>query len=227
MLPYPFLYFAVMAVAILSSAFSLPAQGASECPPATRSPTVILNPSPGRVTYSRQHDIKGLAALRQQNGHASTGRGAAVGLAQTQLGFRMETNVAVQSNGADGYCVYLTSVKATLGYDDINVYLASDYPVASCQYRVIREHEDRHVSIYRSNLAEFTQNLRARLVSDATSMGAYRTRNQSTAARDLQKQLHDRLAPILKNMETALHRNQRAIDTRASYASEQSRCPDW
>lgn len=229
MVPTPILRACLAGVlAVIAMAVAEPARSAA-CPPVEQAPTVILNTLPGRVTYSRQHDIQGLAALRRDNGRGVTGRGAAVGLTRAQLGFGMEIQALVRPDSAGGLCGYIRSVKARLGYDTISVYLARDYPVSSCAYRVIREHEDRHVAIYRENLAEFAQAMRARLVTEATRMGPVRADDADAekATREMQERLWARLKPIIEDMQRSANRNQRAIDTPASYAAEQSRCTDW
>ena len=219
----------VLVLAVLAAASSGRAEAAGACPPAEQTPLISLNPQPGRVTYSRQHDVEGLAALRRQNGQRVTGRGAAVGLTEAQLGFGLRVGATMRPGGPgeNAGCAYLTSVKATLGYDTIAVYLARDYPASSCAYKVIREHEDRHVAIFRQNLAEFADVMRERLVAEASRMGPIRARNVDTALKTFQDRLAGSLRPIRDDMQRTLERNQSAMDTPGAYAREQSRCDDW
>ncbi len=43
------------------------------------------------------------------------------------------------------YCVYLDSVKSTVGFRDFEIYVDEKFPVDSCEYNAVLAHENHHI----------------------------------------------------------------------------------
>lgn len=200
---------------------------AAQCPPADILPATRLTVTPGTVSYSRQHDIGGLAELRRRNGRAATRRGAAVGITTADPTFTIDTKVLLKPQGGGRYCAYLTEAVASLGYGRIQVYLARDYQRGSCPHTVIREHEDRHVAVFRNTLARFAPLLRARLAAQAARMAPLSVTDPEAAANRMQDQLNRHIEPILAEFQQTMDQANARLDSPAAYAAEQARCVDW
>jgi hypothetical protein len=54
----------------------------------------------------------------------------------------------------DRFCFWITGFDVSLRYRRVDVFIAREYPVGSCQYKAILEHEGEHVRISRQNLEE-------------------------------------------------------------------------
>jgi translation elongation factor EF-G len=60
----------------------------------------------------------------------------------------------------NGYCVQLNSLSATLGYTGFQINIRKSYTPDSCEYKVILDHENEHVSAYIKALDNESENIK-------------------------------------------------------------------
>jgi hypothetical protein len=111
-----------------------------------------------------------------------------------------------------GYCVYLEEMRATFGFGRFDVYVGSEYPRGSCEYRTILDHENEHVTIFRDLIREFGSRMRS-----AIEVGA-----DLAIAR-----LNERVQPIMSAFEAESRRRNGRIDTQGNYLALQELCSNW
>ncbi|MBD5400496.1 hypothetical protein HDR61_01985 [bacterium] len=70
----------------------------------------------------------------------------------------------------DGYCVYLKSVAATIGYSDFLVQIDIRNRPDSCSYDAILSHEDEHIRAYLSIIDDFKTDLHNAVYTAADSV---------------------------------------------------------
>lgn len=126
-----------------------------------------------------------------------------------------------------GFCTVIEQLDVTIGYDSMEVYIASEYAEGSCEYRVIKSHELNHVLINLSTLKNFRQDVERELKTYVAQLSPMINDNPEQVIERLKTVLYDRLKLILRPMAVARFKAHMEIDSRSSYRRAQSRCQGW
>lgn len=150
-----------------------------------------------------------------------------LGLTLTDFRFSIRTAVKATTNGDGRFCVYPDRFDIDIGFSDFIVYIDRQYPKGSCEYRAIREHEDTHVSLYRSHLSRHEKNLKRTIKDTAASIKPIIVRSPNQGARQIQRKMQTRISPIIKRLNRQADDANARIDTRESYRDVQALCDNW
>jgi hypothetical protein len=215
---------AILGAALLSTA----AANAAECETPDGPIAVKVRVDEGRV---RMITTAGIAEVTVKAGlpTSSGARGGqhALGLTHSAFEQRFVVDVATAETGDGWRCGRVREVRAHLGFTAMDVYIAREFAVGSCQYVAILEHERHHVEINREILRrhaiEFEQALR-RL---AAEVGALRTRSTAEAARRAADHIEEGLKPLFGTLDVALREANAQFDTSAEYWRLRRQCTSW
>jgi len=198
------------------------------CPPPQAAPTVSLRVRPGKVVVSNTRSQGGLKRLQ---GHSATLRRAngwsPVGLTTTELGFSMNVRINALPAERGRYCGYLETVNATVGYDELTVYVARKYRPGSCQYTSIMQHEETHVLVFRRMLNQYAPRVERRLTTAAQRLRPIVATSPKEAARRLKDKLRREVQPLFRELNRELDKANARLDTPQNYKAEQARCSNW
>lgn len=126
-------------------------------------------------------------------------------------------------------CIWLASVEATLGIPEQHVYVASDYPDYSCEYRSVLAHENKHVSINRTVIQSYAEPMRKALQDGVTKVNPLIFSNANVQDSQITGFLYSLMRPTWEAMRAELKRQNGAIDTPQAYIAEHaaSGCKNW
>jgi len=105
--------------------------------------------------------------------------------------------------------------------------LAKEFPVGSCEYQVVLDHEDTHVKFNRDTLKEYAAKGRTELDAMVAKPAVIHTTDANAA---LQKTLGDicaRLTPLLQEGQKMQRERNATIDTSFSYGEAFKKCGNW
>ena len=127
------------------------------------------------------------------------------------------------------YCTRLIVADVKFGTARMDAYVTRDYRRGTCTHRVVRDHEERHVAIYRAAVERFAPLVERRLRAAARELPLVRAANAKAGAERLRKILHDDLSKIFDAMGREMEKENRALDTPEAYANERKLCPrgEW
>jgi hypothetical protein len=213
-------------LACFFSAHSVLAATAPSCPPARAPIKLDFNTLAAPTVYNHRLTLGGIANLSRGQGGQIAGGGRPVGLTLANTLYGVAGEVALEPRGSS-LCVRLTSVKIDFGWDSMDVYVPNDFPEGSCEYRAVRDHENQHVSIFRTSLAEFAPRARARIEAVLARAKPFLARSQNGAVQTALAPVNAELAALQREFN-ALHgaRNAR-IDTPSNYAAVTALCKNW
>lgn len=222
-----------LAVTLMALAWAAP--GAAQTAPAAQCPVLgekiavtlkISDPSP---IYSNALSANGIMDLEQKRtGIVNLGkRGRTMGITSYSPRFQLAANSKAQQVGA-GYCVYLTEVIADYGFNTHEVYIAKEFPLDSCEYTVVLDHENQHVAINRTTLAEYVPKVRAALEQAvAAGIGPIYSPTPRVGGTDVLQRLAQEVAPVLREAQQAQAKRNASIDTAGNYHDTSKKCGDW
>lgn len=200
---------------------------AAECrvPGHEAKPVVRLNATMAEPVY---HHVLSKRELTSRNAALRVNQ-AELGLTTTESRLLIRPKVWFHQAGGGRSCVVLDSVEVDWAISSVRVDIAADYREGSCQYQVIRDHENEHVRLTRGAFEAAQPGLRGRLEQAVRELAATTTTaaTAEAAAQETLDRLQARIVPAVQAYQREAKRLNADIDTPDSYARVQARCRVW
>ncbi len=180
---------------------------------------------PGEVVY--HHNLSRKEFARFAGGSLSPNT-LGLTVAKSQLRMSGKPYIAQEKNGR--LCVGLDEVNFYIGYDKIDVYIDKKYKKNSCNYKVIKDHENYHVGVFQQAMTFFRPDIERELkeaVADIRPEYAYSTERAEQIMNKLFERIRRRIQPVLNHIDKKIAEKNNAIDTPESYRKTTARCPKW
>lgn len=194
---------------------------AASCP--NDKPRIIVSASQGKVKYITNMARKDFIAKYPWTPNTT------LGLTVAKLSVQMSGEPRIVTNARHS-CVSLKEVSFQIGYDDILVYIHKDYKPGSCQYRVVKEHENYHVSVHRQAMRFFKSDIEKAIRKSVASLKPQVVSSSAEAQRVVNTQfakIQKDIQPLIDHINKKIAEKNAAIDTPESYAASSKLCKSW
>ena len=124
----------------------------------------------------------------------------------------------------------VSKINFEIGFDKFNVYIDKKYGYGTCERRVIKEHEDEHVLIYKEGMRFFAPDIKKAIRQAVKELKPQEVNSEAMAQRIFEeqaKQVVNKVQPLLNHINKKLEEKQGAIDTPESYARSNKKCKNW
>lgn len=191
---------------------------------------VNLNINYGEVEYL--HDLKHSSFaryLRREMDMKAKLAQTVRGLTVAEASFGIQGNAEVTKMG-NRYCVRLANVDVTFGYSRIVVLIDKKYKEKSCEYKVIKEHEDTHVYLNRQVLTEFAPRIKQKVNEVAASIPPrveYTKVRAEKALSEMLAKVQEAVKPDMAEFRILQDERNQAIDTKENYRATTNMCDRW
>jgi hypothetical protein len=197
------------------------------CPPYSKPIKLNFETKNIPTRYRNDLNVTGIHSVMRQRGQAISGKHSrTLGLTSSQLGFSL-TGRTTANPVSGGYCVYVESVNAEFAYREMDVYIASEFRPNTCEYKVIMDHENQHVAINRNALREYAPLIRQELERQLSLLQPRFTANAQISSDRKMQDLHEKLDPLMDEMERVMSRQNSALDTDSNYTAISEMCKNW
>lgn len=145
------------------------------------------------------------------------------------LNTRYELGLEQDKPGAP-FRAYLTKLWIDFGYTKLDVLVASEYAVGSCEYQQILKHEMEHVGIHAETYRKYRRMLKEALTKSTvlpTRKKPLVVKDQNQAQVQVDRLVKGITAPLYERFNAEVTRAQGRIDTPANYRAIQKRCNGW
>lgn len=214
--------FAAAAAAILCAPAA--AQQAA-CSPSRTPIKLNFNTTAPPPVYNHRLNLTGIANQSRSAGAPAEATSRPVGLTTVSTMFGLTGSSSVVRRGQTS-CSYLTSVDVTFGWEDMQVFVPSEYPQGSCEYRAVLDHENQHVAIIRTALREFAPVARARIESLIAQSRPIPGGREGDVDRALAP-IRARLQALLVEFNSLHGARSAIIDTPSNYRAVTALCKNW
>ena len=85
-----------------------------------------------------------------------------MGLTVSDLKRQSSANTQIESDEHNNFCVYINELNVEVGYPKIDVYIDKKYRPGSCNYNVVKDHENYHVRVQQEGLKFFAPKIKIR-----------------------------------------------------------------
>jgi hypothetical protein len=127
-------------------------------------------------------------------------------------------------------CVWAKSVSVDFSYTKMDVYISSQYPVGSCPYQVILDHENQHVGINQRVLHKYLDLMREALARDRSIPTKERSLVVATFKKGenlISARIKRIIMPLYNRYKKEIKSENMKIDTMKNYGRVQAKCKDW
>ena len=153
-----------------------------------------------------------------------------MGLTMSDLkqNFSADSHIVQTSDGS--FCVSLKKVHANIGFPRIDIYIDKKYRPGTCNYNVIKEHEEYHARVQREGLQFFEPKIRQAIKIASKKIKAERAFSMDQAqaiASSMLDRIQRDIKPTMNFVQKRLTEENQVIDTPESYAAETKKCKRW
>lgn len=188
-------------------------------------PWATVETKPGFVRYlthlSREEFLKQAPQKMSPN---------TLGMTVSKLGISGSAEPNIQKINNSSVCVQIKEFKLILGYDTLDVYIDKKYQPDTCEYEVVKEHENYHVRVSQEAMSFFRPDVEKAL-NKALAKIKPETAHSSQAAQKIFERQFSRviqeLKPLIDHINKKIAEKNYIIDTPESYARTTALCKDW
>ncbi len=187
-------------------------------------PYISVNAKSGYVRYithlSRNEFLKKAPIKMSPN---------TLGMTVSRLGISGSAEPEIQQNGITA-CVQISRMKIDIGYETLDVYIDKKYKPGTCEYEVVKEHENYHVRVSQEAMSFFKPDIEDALKKAVKRIKPVEVRSQKEAERIFQNQFNQvmrEVQPLIDHINKKIAEKNYEIDTPESYRETTELCKNW
>ena len=214
---------------LLLSLLVQPAAAQTACAPYREAITVDFQTHEARPTLNNALNVTGLRNMMGNKGQTPRGgvHSEALGVTYTTPEFNIEASTRIIGRERGPMCVYLTKVKVEFGFRDMDVYVASEYPPGTCEYKAILDHENQHVAINTQAFRSHAPRLRLALERILGEERPVSTTDPNRVTQRVLDRISRRMDGYLKAFYAEMDSRNGVLDTASNYEAIGNICRDW
>ena len=187
---------------------------------------IQITTNPGNVQYITTRSREDFIQNRNYKVSPHT-----LGLTASELSISAQPKSKIERLGKQ-ICVSLDSLSFKMGYekDGLKVYIDKKYKPGSCEYEVIREHENYHVAVAQQAMLFFKPDIENTIQEIVGNLKPQITTNEKDVAKIVQKQYEEvmnHLKPLITHINMTIAKKNAQIDTPESYEKTRALCKNW
>lgn len=183
-------------------------------------PSVTLKRIESPVVVDTGFDYKSITVLSTRD-HQPSSRVLGLTRGTARVGFELKGPMIVDRDRR-WECVS-PQIVMTYGFSPMTVYVAKEFPVGSCAYREIYQHEMRHVKTYQDHLLGIEAEIRESLTRRFATGAPMRSPVGDTRQR-IDQEMRERWIPYIQREIERVRSAQALIDTPEEYQRVSDSC---
>ena len=152
-----------------------------------------------------------------------------LGMTVSRLGISGSAEPEIQQNGITA-CIQISRMKIDIGYETLDVYIDKKYKPGTCEYEVVKEHENYHVRVSQEAMSFFKPDIEDALKKAVARVKPVEVRSQKEAERVFQNQFNQvmrEVQPLIDHINKKIAEKNYEIDTPESYRETTMLCKNW
>ena len=153
-----------------------------------------------------------------------------LGMTVSKLGITGSAEPEVQRVDRRTFCVQIKKMDLVLGYDTLDVYIDRKYAPGSCEYEVVKEHENYHVRVSQEAMMIFKPDIERALDIALSHIDPEFAYSEAEAQQIFNNQFNRvirEIQPLIDHINQKIAEKNYIIDTPESYAETSALCDNW
>ena len=188
-------------------------------------PQLNFRSSYGELTYNHDYDQEILDILSEQGITKEEGMFTA-GLSLLDVDWSVSLNTITRDVG-EHTCVIPASLDVFIGYRNPVIYISSDIEEDTCEYKLIKRHEQQHQQINVSVLEHYLPTIKKAFENELSVLKAKVVEDDKTSD-DITDEMNSEyvfaVRPIVNRFQITLQLEHEHLDTRENYEYESNLC---
>jgi hypothetical protein len=184
--------------------------------------------TPIQPRYFHNYSTSQIESMRHTRFHNNMMHNPGITVAEHEL--KTDYQLGGIQRGGGQYHVWAESVHVDFSYNQMDVYVSSQYPEGSCPYQVILWHENQHVSINTRALAQYKNLIESALKRSRnipTKAHPIMARSMNEGGKIIAARINQIVTPLYSKFKMVVLRENAKIDTIANYRRTQAKCKQW
>lgn len=193
----------------------------SQCASIRKTPFVQVNIDYGKLIYDNKKSHKEFPSNQSED---------ARGLTRCELKSSFNITPYVKPVGEGKYCIGIEKLVVNIGFPRIDIYIDKKYKPGTCNYTVVKTHENYHARVQQEGLRFFSNKIKRayQIAAENVKPSLVTSQEQVTnVTRDMMSKVLKSTQPTIDYVTQQLKEKNAAIDTEESYISETKKCPTW
>ena len=183
-------------------------------------PSVTIKHLDEEISFNTRYSYRQLTSM---SGEKLRPGSRVLGLTRTNGIAQFALNMPAIQDATERYECASPQITLTLGFKQMTVYVGREFPVGSCAYKEILEHEMRHVKTYQAHIAKVEQAVQEDISRRFMTGDVWRGLAGLGFAR-VNKELEERWLPYVNREMLKVESAQALIDTPEEYARLSEAC---
>ncbi len=152
-----------------------------------------------------------------------------LGLTVVEMGIDIQAKPAVEEQSGR-FCVGVADLDVKLYYPVLTVYIDKKYEPSSCEYQIIRSHENYHVEVAQQAMTFYKKDVEKAAYKALQAQFPKLVSSQSEVAsvvNGMAVSISNALDPVIQYINKKLEEKNAAIDTPAMYKATTAKCSNW
>jgi len=153
-----------------------------------------------------------------------------LGMTVSKLGITGSAEPEIQYLENHTFCVQIKRLDLTIGYDTLDVYIDKKYKPGSCEYEVVKEHENYHVRVSQEAMMFFKPDIEQALETALSHIEPEYAYSANEAQQIFNRQFSRvmrEIQPLIDYINNKIAEKNYIIDTPESYAETSALCNNW
>ena len=153
-----------------------------------------------------------------------------LGMTVSKLGLTGSAEPEIQHLGNGTFCVQIKRMDLTIGYKTLDVYIDKKYKPGSCEYEVVKEHENYHVRVSQEAMMFFKSDIEQALETALSHIDPEYAYSSAQAQQIFNNQFNRvmrEIQPLIDYINNKIAEKNYIIDTPESYAETSALCDNW
>ena len=153
-----------------------------------------------------------------------------LGMTVTKLGLTGSAEPEIQMVDGRTACVQIKKMDLVIGYDTLDVYIDKKYMPGSCEYEVVKEHENYHVRVSQEAMMFFKEDIERALETALSHIEPEFAYSRDEAQRIFNDQFNRvirEIQPLIDYITQKIAEKNYIIDTPESYEETSALCDNW
>ena len=153
-----------------------------------------------------------------------------LGMTVTKLGLTGSAEPEIQMVDSHTACVQIKKMDLVIGYDTLDVYIDKKYMPGSCEYEVVKEHENYHVRVSQEAMMFFKEDIERALETALSHIDPEFAYSRAEAQQIFNNQFNRvirEIQPLIDYINQKIAEKNYIIDTPESYEETSSLCDNW
>ena len=152
-----------------------------------------------------------------------------MGLTHGELGVKLQVKPSVEEKVGQ-ICVGLQEVTVEFECPELTVYIDKKYATSSCEYKVIKEHENYHVAVFQQAQKFYKKDIEEAVYKAIERLSpkiVYTNKEVQPVVKKMHASVVNALKPLLQHINKKVQEKNAAIDTPEMYKETAAKCKNW